>query len=102
MIYRDVTERIKRMTPSWPVMCIMGPREAGKTTFARDCFSTYEYFLCDFKQIREKIDNDPHEFLATALASAPGIIIDEFQRCPDLLDAIKIYVDETKSQGKII
>ncbi|MBM3893600.1 ATP-binding protein [Candidatus Dependentiae bacterium] len=102
MIHRDVTARIKQMIPSWPVVCIMGPRQAGKTTFARDCFPAYTYYLCDFKELRLQIEKDPHQFLATAFASAPGIIIDEFQRCPDLLDAIKIYVDETKSQGQIV
>ncbi len=85
-----------------PVTCIRGPRQAGKTTLAKQCFPTYKYFLCDREATANSINADPEAFIADNLATAPGIIIDEFQLCPRILPAIKIYVDETGSQGQII
>ncbi len=85
-----------------PVVCIRGPRQAGKTTLGRFCFPTFNYFSCDDDATLKAMEQDPRSFLRNALASSPGIIIDEFQRCPKILSAIKVYADETGRLGSII
>ncbi len=102
MIHRDSMELIQSIAPTMPVLCILGPRQAGKTTLARSCFPHYAQFLCDNEETIAEINANPAAFLRTQLALAPGIIIDEFQLCPRILPAIKNYVDEAKSHGTII
>lgn len=102
MIHREVTEHLQFLAAHRPVTCVLGPRQAGKTTLAKHCFPTYKYFVCDDKKTLAIINADAAAFLRAQLAVEPGIIIDEFQLCPDILPAIKVYVDEMKSKGRII
>ena len=102
MIHRDITEYIKLNAPHLPVLCILGPRQAGKTTLARSCFPDYKYFSCDKENDVAKIEAEPADFLEQQLSKYPGIIIDEFQYCPRILPAIKNYVDETGYNGRIV
>lgn len=85
-----------------PVLCILGPRQSGKTTLAKHCFPDYRYFSFEDHGTKAIAEQDPAAFLRNHLASGTGIIIDEFQRCPEILSAIQVYVDETKSTGSII
>ncbi|MBM3893904.1 AAA family ATPase, partial [Candidatus Dependentiae bacterium] len=102
MIHRDVTEFMQSIAPKMPVTCILGPRQAGKTTLIQHCFSSYKYFSCDKETDVALIEADPAAFLHQQLATNPGLIIDEFQYCPRILPAIKNYVDETQSKGRIV
>ncbi len=102
MIHRASTALITFIAPHMPVLCMLGPRQAGKTTLARHCFPTYYYVPCDEKGVREAIDAGPADFLRTLLAIHPGIVIDEFQRCPEILNSIRVYVDETGENGRIV
>ena len=102
MIHRTSTALINFIAPHMPVLCILGPRQAGKTTLSRHCFPTYHYVPCDEKDIRAAINAGPSAFLRSLLAIHPGIVIDEFQRCPEILDSIRVYVDETGENGRII
>ena len=102
MIHRDNIEFILENAPKMPVLCIRGPRQAGKTTLAKLCFPDYQYVGCDRVATKEAIEDDPSTFLRSILATAPGIILDEFQHTPNILNEIRAYVDETGSQGRIV
>lgn len=102
MINRDSAAYITFIAPKMPVLCILGPRQSGKTTLARHSFPHYLYFSCEDRGTAAIIEQDPAAFLNNHLSAAPGIIIDEFQRCPDILSAIQVYVDETNRKGSII
>ena len=102
MIHRASTSLINFIAPHMPVLCMLGPRQAGKTTLSRCCFPTYYYVPCDEKEIEEAINAGPAAFLRSLLAIHPGVVIDEFQRCPRILDSIRVYVDETGENGRIV
>ena len=74
-----------------PVVAIMGARQTGKSTLVRSepSLADRPYLTLDDLAARERASLEPDEFLK----SAPRFTIDEVQREPDLLLAIKRVVD---------
>jgi len=82
-----------------PVVMVTGPRQCGKTTLVRDLLATEREFLT--------MDDDT--LLAAARGDPTGLVrdldritIDEVQRVPDLLRAIKRSVDENRKAGRFL
>src|SRR5690606_24312622 len=72
------------------VVVVMGPRQAGKTTFVRHDPATAgrPYYTLDDPDTLLRARADPRAFVATAPAT-----IDEVQRVPELVLAVKAAVD---------
>ena len=82
------------------VTLLTGPRQSGKTTLARAIVSeTITYRTLDDPTLRQAAEADPLGFLRHA---ADTLIIDEIQRVPDLLPAIKKIVDEDNRPGQFL
>ncbi|MBY0491812.1 MAG: ATP-binding protein [Gemmatimonadaceae bacterium] len=81
-----------------PVSVLMGARQTGKSTLVRTLPSLGEYLFLtlDRADIREQAQRDPHALLR----SAPKVIIDEIQRDPALVLALKEIVDERAYAGQ--
>lgn len=90
MIRRVMTNILKRDAALYPVITLLGPRQAGKTTLARECFPEYDYVNLEDPPIRELAANDVRKFFA--LHPAP-LIIDEIQRVPSLASSVQVLVD---------
>ncbi len=82
-----------------PVVMVTGPRQCGKTTLVRDLVAGN----------REFITMDDDTVLAAARSDPTGLVraldrttIDEVQRVPDLLRAIKKSVDEDRRAGRFL
>jgi hypothetical protein len=73
------------------VVTILGPRQSGKTTFAKKLFPKYSYANLEDPELRRLALNDPRTFLTRFLAPA---IFDQVQRAPELLSYIQGIVDE--------
>ena len=79
---------------------LSGPRQSGKTTLARELESNQtEYRTLDDGTLREAAENDPQGFVKRRTRT---LIIDEVQRVPSLLPAIKKTVDEDNSPGQYL
>lgn len=83
----------------YPVVTLLGPRQAGKTTLARATFPDYEYCNLENPEVRRLATEDPKQFFAMREKS---VILDEIQRVPELLSWIQIQVDESKAKGQYI
>ena len=82
------------------VLLLNGPRQSGKTTLARELESDQiEYRSLDDGTLREAAENDPQGFIKRRTMT---MIIDEVQRVPSLLPAIKKAVDEDTSPGQYL
>ena len=98
--YARIAEaRIREALCDTPVVLIAGPRQAGKTTLARQ-FATNEkrYLTLDDELTLLAARQDP----VGLIRSLDTAIIDEVQRAPQLLLAIKKTVDEDRRPGRFL
>ena len=99
MIPRISARHLKQLSAYYPVVLITGPRQSGKTTLARQEFPDLPYFNLEAPDTRARVEADPRGFLESY---PQGMVIDEFQRFPDLVSYIQVFVDEDQfSRGGI-
>lgn len=99
MYERFVERRAEDALSDTPVVLIVGPRRAGKTTLVRkmgDAGRTY--ITLDDQTALEAAQSDPAGFIR----NLDRAIIDEIQRAPELLLAIKKTVDEDYRPGRFL
>jgi len=99
MYPRFAKTRVEEALSDTRVVLISGPRQSGKTTLATDIASDKTPFLTldDANVLRSAID-DPVGFVR----GLDRAVIDEVQRAPDLLLAIKNLVDDDKTPGRFL
>jgi len=82
------------------VLLLCGARQCGKTTLARQIAKKdTAYRTLDDLTMRQLAINDPQGFVKH---SGKMLIIDEIQRAPDLLSAIKLVVDKNTKPGQYL
>lgn len=82
-----------------PVVCLLGPRQAGKTTLARQFEPKYTYVMLDDASTLDYAASDPAGFV-TALPDS--VTLDEVQHAPELMRAIKLSVDNDRRPGRFL
>lgn len=99
MIYRQLTNKIKEYSKSYPVVALIGPRQSGKTTLLKNIFSKIYYVSLEDLDARLFAEKDPRGFLDTYKAP---VIFDEIQKAPKLFSYIQTAVDKTNKAGQYI
>ena len=99
MVDRKLSEIIKAMAGKMPVISITGPRQSGKTTLAKSCFSDYTYVNLESPETRLAASADPKSFLKY---QGKGLIIDEVQRFPELFSWLQVTSDASGRTGEFI
>ena len=90
-IERDITGIVKEAAKFFPVVCITGPRQSGKTTLIRHIFPEYVRYTLEDLQVRNYAKTDPVAFLNQ---TEQGMVLDEIHRVPELLSYIQGIVDD--------
>jgi len=99
MFKRFVERRAEESLLDTPVVLIVGPRRAGKTTLVKKMGEAGRtYITLDDQTVLEAAQSDPAGFIR----GLDQAIIDEIQRVPDLLLAIKKTVDEEYRPGRFL
>ena len=82
------------------IVAIVGPRQSGKTTLARRIAGDdgRPFITLDDEQFRRFAEDDPAGFVR----SQPVAVIDEIQRAPALILALKKAVDESPRPGRYL
>jgi len=96
---RFATQQVATALADTPVVLLTGPRQCGKTTLVRELL----------QDDRTYVSLDDDTVLSAARSDPTGLvrdldraIIDEIQRAPDLLRAIKLAVDEDRRPGRFL
>lgn len=99
LIPRLSAGRIAVALEDTPVVMVTGPRQAGKTTLVREFVDDQRaYVTLDDDTVLAGVREDPAAFLR----GVDGIVIDEVQRAPELLRAIKRSVDNDRRAGRFL
>jgi len=99
MYRRFIEGRAEEALADTPVVLIVGPRRAGKTTLVRKMGAAGRtYITLDDHTALDAAQSDPAGFIR----GLDRAIIDEIQRAPDLLLAIKKTVDEDYRPGRFL
>ena len=96
MFKRTLSDKIKKSASQVPVITLLGPRQAGKTTLVKELFPNYTYVNLEDKATRELAEND---YIGFFKKFPEPMIIDEVQRVPELLSAIQVKVDENRRKN---
>lgn len=82
------------------VLLLSGARQCGKTTLAKQiALADTAYRTLDDVALKQIAENDPNGFVKH---EGKMLIIDEIQRVPDLLSAIKLVVDKNTRPGQYL
>jgi predicted AAA+ superfamily ATPase len=82
-----------------PVVCLLGPRQCGKSALARHHDPSRPYFTFDDPALLSAAANDPTGFVA----GLPDVVtLDEIQRVPGLLLPLKMAVDRQRQAGRFL
>ena len=98
--YRWQSDPIREALKTSRVILLSGARQCGKTTLAKSFSSPdTDYRTLDDVSLREMALSDPKGFVNHA---GKLLIIDEVQRAPDLLSAVKLVVDQSNQPGQFL
>ncbi len=96
---RFSAKRVATALTDTPVVMLIGPRQCGKTTLVRQFVDEErEYVTLDDDTVLEAARNDPAGFVR----GFDLVTIDEVQRAPELLRAIKRSVDSDRRPGRFL
>jgi predicted AAA+ superfamily ATPase len=96
---RHLQPRIDEALADTPVVLVSGPRQAGKTTLVRQWNdATRPYLTLDDPTVLAVARDDP----VGLVRGLDRVVIDEVQRAPQLLLAIKRSVDEDRRPGRFL
>lgn len=99
MYRRLVAARVREALTDTPVVLVIGPRRAGKTTLVREFQDVQRpYVTLDDQTALEAARFDPAGFVR----GRQSAIIDEVQRVPELMLAIKKSVDDDYRPGRFL
>ena len=100
LIPRTASESVERALRRSPVVAIIGPRQCGKTTLARQLVSagSANYFDLEDPISLARLDQP-----LTALRDLTGIVvIDEVQHQPDLFPVLRVLVDRDHNPARFL
>jgi uncharacterized protein len=102
LIDRHIRPAVSEALTEARAVCLLGARQAGKSTLARAIAEhehPAEYLTLDDEGTRRAAREDPTGFIAGVSGAA---VIDEVQRAPDLMLAIKERLDTNNARGQFL
>ena len=103
MIQRTLQVHIAKLLKQFPAVAILGPRQVGKTTLAKQLAAASKkqtvYIDLEKQQDRNQLE-DVDSFLETHKKYC--VIIDEVQTMPEVFTALRPAIDEYRKAGRFI
>lgn len=99
MIERTLKHELLKQLIEYPIVTVLGPRQAGKTTLVKSTLPDYTYVNLEDPEMRRFAIEDPKAFLQRY---ERNVIFDEIQRVPELLSYLQVIVDEIDEAGQFV
>lgn len=98
MIARRARSKLDELLGRFPAVVLLGPRQVGKTTLAKQCASERGGLYLDLESQRDlnKLA-DPEDYLSRREDRL--VILDEIQRMPGLFPSLRGLIDEGRARG---
>jgi uncharacterized protein len=93
-------QRIQQAWESMPCVLLVGPRQSGKTTIAREVVRLHGGTLLDAENLEHAAAL--REPLLTLGQMQGTIVIDEVQHLPNIFQTIRVLVDEPEAQRRFL
>ena len=101
MIARWQEEAVISALKNRRIVNLTGARQCGKTTLTETIsLPNARRFSLDDNEIQKAARNDPHGFVSRSIGET--MVIDEIQKVPELLNAIKLKVDRDNERGQYL
>lgn len=100
MIKRGLSKKLHYYLKLFPVVSVIGPRQAGKTTFVKNELASWKYY--DLEKISDyrRIDADMEFFFKEY---GDQCIIDEAQTMPAIFPFLRSFIDSNRNRkGRIV
>ena len=97
MYTRLCSDRLLHLAQQFPAVLVLGARQVGKTTLARQSFAGFTYLDLEDSATHALFAEDPR-FQLDARTSSAGLILDEAQRLPTLFDALRGAIDADRQR----
>ncbi len=98
-IGRALTEETFETAKEFKIVCVIGPRQSGKTTLCKQLFIEKAYVNLEDPDVLLVAKTNPKAFLAKY---PKGAIFDEVQRIPELFNYLQGIVDSSDEMGQFI
>ena len=99
MLERSLSKQLEEALSDTPAVIVIGPRQAGKSTFVNRYAEGRNYITLDDPLELERAKRNPGEFLDTH--STP-LTLDEVQRAPELMLPLKLRIDKNRKAGNYL
>ncbi len=96
---RSLQAALETALSDTPAVCLLGPRQCGKTTLTKQLPASRSYISLDEENYFRTAASDPTGFIKTL---PEFVTIDEIQRVPELLPAIKYSIDQNRKPGRFL
>lgn len=99
-VERRLAEVLEHRLDDEPVIALQGPRSVGKSTLLAEFATTHGVDVIDLDdpEVQDALQSNPTTYLATQ----PPVCIDEYQKVPLVLDAIKARLNRSTQPGAFV
>jgi len=98
-VQRDQSTRLAALLRSFPAVLLVGPRQCGKSTLARQALPEWTHLDLERALDFDTLASDVEGFLE---ANPRDLAIDEAQRMPELFQALRHEIDRGRGQGRFL
>ena len=96
ILHRSMSAIAAHLLRKYPILTITGPKQSGKSTFAKMLKPDFDYVNLEDVDNRRFAQKDPKGFLQRY---PKNCIIDEVQNVPELLSQLQVQVDTAGKNG---
>lgn len=100
LLRKDYLNRLETATYRSPVTALLGPRQCGKTTLARQFIEDKMATFFDLESLPDQRRLQNPELVLGALEGL--VILDEIQTLPELFQVLRVLVDQPENKARFL